>query len=127
MGPHVGQLYAVLLWQVCTQEYLQPYLLDGFKFDMRLYVVLASVNPMRGYLCRVGMVRKAMVAYQEPDETNVKQLQKHLTNTSLNCKGNAAVECTFKAASVTRLSLTLATGPPVSNLPLINIERGRRE
>jgi hypothetical protein len=78
---------------------------------MRLYVVLASVNPMRGYLCRVGMVRKAMVAYQEPDETNVKQLHMHLTNTSLNCKVNDAVECALNAARVTPLSLTWASLP----------------
>ena len=58
---------------VCTQEYLEPYLLDGHKFDLRLYVVLAGVNPLKAYLCRVGMVgipmlripmlRKAMRAH----------------------------------------------------------------
>lgn len=85
---------------MCTQEYLEPYLLDGFKFDMRLYVVLASVNPMRGYLCRVGMVRKAMVAYQEPDETNIKQLHMHLTNTSLNSKVRCAVDCALNSVRV---------------------------
>ena len=37
-------------YQVCTQEYLEPYLLGGFKFDMRLYVILTSVNPMKAYL-----------------------------------------------------------------------------
>jgi hypothetical protein len=94
---------------------------------MRLYVVLASVNPMRGYLCRVGMVRKAMVAYQEPDETNVKQLHMHLTNTSLNCKVNDAVECTFNAARVTRLSLTLASLPHVyTSSPLGTPQMTRR-
>ena len=72
--------------QVCTQEYLEPYLLGGFKFDMRLYVILTSVNPMRAYLCRVGMVRKAMMAYQHPSPSNIKQLHMHLTNTSLNSK-----------------------------------------
>ena len=46
---------------VCTQEYLEPYLLDGHKFDLRLYVVLAGVNPLKAYLCRVGMVRIPML------------------------------------------------------------------
>ena len=70
--------------QVCTQEYLEPYLLDGHKFDLRLYVVLESVNPMKAYLCRTGMVRKAMVPYEKPSPQNIRQLHMHLTNTSLN-------------------------------------------
>ena len=61
-------------------------MLDGFKFDLRLYVILTSVNPMRGYLCRVGMVRKAMMAYEHPNTDNIKQMHMHLTNTSLNTK-----------------------------------------
>jgi hypothetical protein len=32
--------------QIVVQEYLDPFLLSGHKFDLRLYVVLASVNPL---------------------------------------------------------------------------------
>lgn len=44
------------------QEYLRPYLLHGHKFDFRLYVVVAGVNPLQAYLCRTGMVRRCVVA-----------------------------------------------------------------
>jgi hypothetical protein len=44
------------------QEYLRPYLLNGHKFDFRLYVVVAGVNPLQAYLCRTGMVRRCVVA-----------------------------------------------------------------
>ena len=42
------------------QEYLPPYLLNGHKFDFRLYVVVAGVNPLEAYLCRTGMVRRCV-------------------------------------------------------------------
>lgn len=31
---------------IIVQEYLESFLLGGHKFDLRLYVVLASVNPL---------------------------------------------------------------------------------
>lgn len=36
------------------QEYIdKPLLLDGYKFDLRVYVVVARLDPIEIYLCKV--------------------------------------------------------------------------
>ena len=38
-------------------------LLDGFKFDLRIYVALMSINTLRIYVYDEGLVRFATVKY----------------------------------------------------------------
>jgi hypothetical protein len=68
-----------------VQHYLNdPLLLDGKKFDLRIYVMITSLNPMTAYLASEGLVRVCTEDYQKPDKSNMHNLLSHLTNYSLN-------------------------------------------
>lgn len=48
-----------------VQEYLsKPFLIDSFKFDLRLYVLVTSCDPLRVFLYRDGLVRLSTQAYK---------------------------------------------------------------
>ena len=64
-----------------VQRYLtKPYLIDGFKFDFRLYVLVNGVAPLRIYLYQDGLTRLATVPYKAPAKDNLQNLMMHLTN-----------------------------------------------
>eukprot|EP00931_Biecheleriopsis_adriatica_P102914 TRINITY_DN77817_c0_g1_i1.p1 TRINITY_DN77817_c0_g1~~TRINITY_DN77817_c0_g1_i1.p1 ORF type:complete len:1398 (-),score=286.85 TRINITY_DN77817_c0_g1_i1:2-4168(-) len=70
-----------------VQRYLNhPLLLGGLKFDMRLYVVVTSVVPMRAYLFKEGLARFCTVPYKPAEEGNLKEAKMHLTNFAVNKK-----------------------------------------
>ncbi|CAH2292872.1 tubulin polyglutamylase TTLL5 [Pelobates cultripes] len=64
-----------------------PLLVDGFKFDLRLFVLVTSYDPLIIYLYEEGLTRFATDQYK-PTEENMKNIYMHLTNTSIN-KANA--------------------------------------
>ncbi|CAE8677651.1 unnamed protein product, partial [Polarella glacialis] len=71
-----------------VQKYLdKPLLLDGIKFDLRLYVCLiggSDIAPPLVYLCREGLARFCTEIYEEPSSKNMHKCMAHLTNYSLN-------------------------------------------
>lgn len=70
---------------VVIQEYLEdPFLVDNLKFDIRLYVLVTSVDPLRIYLYNDGLVRFATVEYQKPTPENMNNTYIHLTNYAIN-------------------------------------------
>ncbi|GLG94629.1 Tubulin polyglutamylase TTLL4 [Gryllus bimaculatus] len=67
-----------------VQKYIaDPYLINGSKFDLRLYVLVTSMNPMRVYIYDDGLVRFASVKYSG-DMATLSDRYMHLTNYSIN-------------------------------------------
>ena len=53
---------------VVAQEYIgKPYLIDNLKFDLRIYVLLYGINPLKIYVFEDGLARFATTPYQSPD------------------------------------------------------------
>ena len=77
-----------------VQEYISnPYLIDGKKFDCRIYVAVTSFDPLRAYLYDEGLARFATTDYHA-DHTGVKSIKNrymHLTNYSVNKKSDKFV------------------------------------
>nr|KAI8748784.1 tubulin polyglutamylase TTLL11-like; partial [Biomphalaria glabrata] len=71
------------------QEYLSDvFLIDKFKFDLRVYVVLKSIEPLEFHICREGLARFSTVPYEQPNNKNMAETFMHLTNYSLNKKSS---------------------------------------
>lgn len=56
------------------------------KFDLRLYVLIKSISPLKIFLYQEGLARLATVPYKPPNKNNVQNLMMHLTNYALNKK-----------------------------------------
>lgn len=65
----------------------KPHLLRGFKYDLRIYILVTCFEPLKAYIFREGLVRLAT----QPYTTNKNSLKKrfvHLTNYSVNKKAD---------------------------------------
>ena len=61
-----------------------PLVLDGLKFDLRIYVLVAGCDPLRLYIYEEGLARFATEPYNIPNEGNMQDKFMHLTNYSVN-------------------------------------------
>lgn len=76
-----------------VQRYMhKPYLIDGFKFDLRIYVLVNGIAPLRVYVYKDGLARFATVPYQSPAPSNLTNLCMHLTNYAINKESSAFVQ-----------------------------------
>lgn len=68
-----------------AQRYLhKPYLIEGLKFDLRLYVLLAGCDPLKIFLFHDGLARFATEEYIAPQGDNLENVCMHLTNYAIN-------------------------------------------
>ena len=69
-----------------VQRYLnKPYLINGYKFDLRLYVLVTSVDPLKIFFFKDGLSRFATEKYSNSsiNFSDKKNMLTHLTNYSL--------------------------------------------
>lgn len=87
--------YALEGREIVVQRYLsKPLLLDGIKFDLRVYVVVMGFNPIKAYICDEGLARFCTARYAAPVKSNFKKAFMHLTNYSINKTNDAYVHPT---------------------------------
>jgi tubulin polyglutamylase TTLL6/13 len=68
-----------------VQEYLtKPYLIDDLKFDLRIYVLVTSCEPLRIFVHEDGLTRFATEEYEKPNASNIEDMCMHLTNYAIN-------------------------------------------
>ena len=68
-----------------AQRYLhKPYLIDGLKFDLRVYVNITCFTPLRVFIYQEGLARFATSEYNSPIGSNLNNLYMHLTNYAIN-------------------------------------------
>jgi hypothetical protein len=63
-------------------DYLDPLLINGYKFDLRVYILVTSFNPLKIYIYKEGLARFATSKYNP----NIDEYSKfgHLTNGTSN-------------------------------------------
>lgn len=69
---------------ICQLYLNKPLLIDGFKFDLRVYTLITSTDPLRVFVYNEGLARFATSKYREPSDFNTNNMFMHLTNYSVN-------------------------------------------
>lgn len=68
-----------------AQKYISdPLLIDNKKFDLRIYVLITSCDPLRIYLFQDGLVRLCTQDFSKPTSSNLENTCMHLSNYSIN-------------------------------------------
>ena len=62
---------AIAKYKLILPSFMQPFLIDGFKFDLRIYVLVTSCDPLKIYVYKDGLARFATVKYRDPTNNNM--------------------------------------------------------
>ena len=95
---------------VCQQYVSKPFLIDGFKFDLRVYVLVTSCDPLRIFVYEDGLGRFATLKYMEPSNHNVVSAEKNISQNCWNLHCTVHLICMVKNQEL----LELVTFPPFS-------------
>jgi tubulin polyglutamylase TTLL5 len=71
---------------VVSRYITNPLLINGHKFDLRIYVVVTCFEPLRIYIYKEGLARFASEQYSSKINKDNKFI--HLTNYSINKKND---------------------------------------
>lgn len=63
---------------LCQVYVSKPFLIDGFKFDLRIYVLVTSCDPFRIFVFKDGLARFATQKYMDPTHANVVSFSHYL-------------------------------------------------
>ncbi|KAM9336959.1 tubulin polyglutamylase ttll6 [Symphorus nematophorus] len=69
---------------ICQVYVSRPFIIDGYKFDLRIYVLVTSCDPFSIFMFKEGLARFCTTKYNEPTHSNVDDVCMHLTNYSIN-------------------------------------------
>ncbi|GAX78290.1 hypothetical protein CEUSTIGMA_g5732.t1 [Chlamydomonas eustigma] len=70
---------------IVAQHYLpKPHLINGFKYDMRIYTLVLCVDPLRVFIYKEGLARICTEKYVAPKASNLEISYMHLTNYAVN-------------------------------------------
>lgn len=73
---------------LASRYIMNPHLINGLKYDLRVYVLVTSFCPLKVYIFNDGLVRFATEPFNlDPKFINHKYV--HLTNFSINKKNTA--------------------------------------
>lgn len=70
----------------------KPYLIDNLKFDLRIYVLVTGLNPLRCFIYKEGLARFATEKYHSPMGSNLNNLCMHLTNYAINKEADGFIQ-----------------------------------
>ena len=110
-----------------AQQYLPaPLLVDGYKFDMRLYVLVLSCSPLRVLLFKEGLARFCTERYRAPTESNMDDTYMHLTKCVPTTLPHGVLHSALSAAQHARVddpphslppSFDTCASPPIRCVP----------
>ncbi|XP_069015902.1 tubulin polyglutamylase ttll6 [Embiotoca jacksoni] len=69
---------------ICQVYISRPLIIDGYKFDLRIYVLVTSCDPFSIFMFKEGLARFCTRKYNEPTHGNMEDVCMHLTNYSIN-------------------------------------------
>lgn len=93
---------------IVAQKYLKnPLLLNGFKFDMRIYVLVTSMNPLEAFIYKEGFARLSTVPFNL-NAAELNNLFIHLTNSSVQ-KNSGVIDQTSSDTIVGGTKISLKT------------------
>ncbi|OHT06309.1 hypothetical protein TRFO_25650 [Tritrichomonas foetus] len=95
---------------VC-QIYVAPFLINKRKFDFRLYVLIASIDPLTFFIYKEGIARFCTDPYEPPSRNNKDHKFCHLTNTAINVENGNVDPSEFTKKFTETLDLIIKQNP----------------